>query len=624
MTIDIKREKKAARMAEAHLNIGGFIFGVLIELMAISKKAFAAIGQSFFFLSWVNEAFGLAWQSLSYKWSYNKNLDKTGGLVVEWLKFILSTIMLFGSALLVGTVQIAAFGVILALTPFICLVRAAYYFAKAVLTDNPKVAEAHFDQVKTNVSSALISGFLGMCIAALIYIPALPLAVTATLATIVCAVLIPPISVGFIKQMVDLWTNLAQGISKLWRKHQGLQGPGYRYDVQSGETLDNNQLKKNIIYVDKLAKDAEGDLFLSYRFKDELEIIREGTFKQYALPDEKLADWPKNLSKKELKKLKPHFDLFAPSLLQAVKPSTVDGISKNLRQLEQPAISFKPVLSPKATTKELPLYSSKGTVFREKQKNYHRKERNVYLAHLSAPDLKSVEELTAETARQIKLLTSHPASFFQDKKRQDKIESLHILTRALNQWSDLYQNKSSPALNYNSIVLDDKTEISRVINPHLDFNISANREIIIKRIEQYILVQYPEAYQSFFRGKGSVATLFQQGFDLMRRMKTQEEINLERVAIENEIDNSEKKYVGLRGYFANDEEKTKHEESIKLLRDFLNGSATTEDVNNNAELKASHRGNGTRYQLCQRIVEIHESEKLLYKKEDSLDDAFGL
>ncbi|MBA2656444.1 MAG: hypothetical protein H0U70_05600 [Tatlockia sp.] len=613
MTKSVEREQKAIKIAEAHSSLGGFIFGILIELIAVSKKAFEVVGLAFFMLNWVNEAFTLTWQSIAFKWSHSKNLHKTGSLLVEWIKFIFSSFMVFGSALLVGTAQVASLGIMLILSPFICLIKAIYYLIRTITVDNQQEAEVHFSDFKKNIIAGIISGLLGICIATLIYVPALPLAAAVCLATFICLIVVPPIVLGLGSQLLSLGKSWLNSLNKLWRKKQGLQGPGYLYDFKSGEDLDNQKLETHIIYVDKLEKDGFGHKFLSYRIKDAQGFVCKGTFKQELLPQDGV--WPKYPGDNELKKLRPHFDLFATSLLQAIRQPETD-----VPLIKRPVVNFKPQLNSHSGVK-IASATPKILALSKDLANYHAKEDH-YHAHLSIKAKLSVNELILDANRQIERLKSHSGSFFQESKRQQKIEALEILIRVISQWNNLYQNKRARYGNYNSIILDSETEISRVLNPHLDENSVANREIIIKRIEQYVLVNFPDAYQSFFREQGSVATTFQQGFDLMRRMKTQNELDEEKYAIEAELTILKNKFLGFRGHFTNDEQQIKYQNSVQLLFDLFSGLKTNvvEKINSNVELKFSQKANGARWKLSQRIIDFKDSENLFFEEKGFFGD----
>src|SRR5438105_2453084 len=124
--------------------------------------------------------------------------------------------------------------------------------------DQPKEAEEHFENVKINVASGIISGIVGICLIALFYVPALPLAAVITAATIASLTIIPPVIIGLGVKLINFGSWMYRRIDKWWREKQGLQGPGNRYDITTGKGRTSESLEENIIYVDAIMKDDNG------------------------------------------------------------------------------------------------------------------------------------------------------------------------------------------------------------------------------------------------------------------------------------------------------------------------------------------------------------------------------
>lgn len=575
--------------SKAHSGISGLVFSAVPPMIAWSKKAFETIGHSLFMANWVNESITLFWRTLSLHWAKNKNTRKSGSLLFDWLKFGVSTFMIFGAAILGGIATVAAFGVMLALNPAVCLAKATYFLGKMIASKKFEEREEHYSKFKKNIAGGIFSGVLGLCLASLILIPALPTAAAISLATIAATLTIPPVIIGLGAKIWQCGKWAVNKGKKWWRKKQGLQGPSYEYDLQAGTGLSDKKLQSKILYIDKLEEDGIGHRFLSYRFKDASGITHKGTFKEHALSA--YGAWPNNMS--DLHKLRPHLNTI---LLSASK----GGI-----------LPIKPVLASSTTQKTI---KSISALYDSQPKQDATNQSSDYYRHLSADKINSIEEVVEKIRQHATQLThASTKSFFQKSKRQDKINALLILERVLTQWDGLfdklkYQSSSSE---YYSIRLDENHVINNIANPHLDNNVVRNKEIIIKRVQQYVLENYPDAFQSFFREKGEVEFLFNQGFDLIRRMKSEAEIENKKEAILKKINEYQSNYQGMRRFFSTDAETKERATSIEYLRQYLN-NGDQRSIGEVPEMLSSVRGNGERFEIYQEICALKESDRFLH------------
>lgn len=94
--------------------------------------------------------------------------------------------------------------------------------------------------------------------------------------------------------------------------------------------------------------------------------------------------------------------------------------------------------------------------------------------------------------------------FSQRPKRHNKISALNLLEDLVNKVPQLADNEQA-----NNVIqlADGKVKIDFIYN---------NKEELIKKINHHILKHYKDAYQSFFRDKGRVESICEQGFELVR------------------------------------------------------------------------------------------------------------
>lgn len=578
-------------LSEFQKGISGLAFGILPPIIAWSKKSFELLSHSFFLANWINEAITMFWQTLSLLWSSNKNMRKSGNLLFDWLKFGFTAFMIFGAAALGGVASVALFGVMLGLAPAVCLVKAAYFTGKMITSNNTEEREEHYAEVKKNAGGAFFSGVLGVCLTALILIPALPTAATIAAATIATTLILPPVVIGLGAKIYQFAKWMTDKTKKWWRKIQGLQGPGYEYDLQEGTTLGNYALKEKVLYVDELKKDGIGHRYLLYRFKDASGNIHKGTFKENALSA--YDAWPDNIS--EIHKLKPHLNTI---LLSASK----GGI-----------LPFKPVLGvntePVTMKNQLLSINEQQLVPAQKSFDYYR--------HLSEPKIHSIQELTEKIQQHLARLTqASEQDFFQSSKRQDKIKALRVLEQALTQWHRIFNEGKylSASSEYYSIILDQNNAIHNIANPHFDMNVTRNKDFFIKRIQQYVLENYPYAFQSFFREQGEVELVFKQGFDLIRRMKTAAEIDKEKEMIRDEISEYGASHQGVRRFLSTESETEERKASIAYLNHYLD-NFDKRSIGEVPEMLSSVKGKGKRFEIYQKIDALKESEDLLTGKQ---------
>lgn len=197
---------------------------------------------------------------------------------------------------------------------------------------------------------------------------------------------------------------------------------------------------------------------------------------------------------------------------------------------------------------------------------------------------------------------------FQKSKRLNKVDALKMLKQVLLQWDDAFIDglRTNPSVQNSSIDLG-KAFIDNVPNVHTNQYAARNKEKLIKRIKQHLFEQYPDAFQSFFEEKGQVELLFDEAFDCIRTMKSQQEIRKETDEIQKEIAAYRASHCGFFSKFNTTQAKAEREESMQYLEKRLDGTYDDDTPAPAAVLKEHSQRN----RLFQKISSLSKSQRTL-------------